>query len=318
MEVLDLSNISREQKEVLTSHINMLIEASYNNEEQDIRREAVDRAIKQEFRDDYPYGYHRLNSNQQLSRFDAENEEEIDGSDEFTSLYAPIILSLYRTWVTTIKNACFPANGDWVDIVRRNSLFFSKLGLRDFLPFANQAWIKIIKTENQRYGFKEKYASSIAENISYGNTGIIHFYDPIEHYVDVKIPGIRDFAVYPATDRWKDSNLVVRYDINYSELQRRGDFNQEFVRAIKPSSNSLDFWGDQDYGRGSTRQQEYEEHFVPNGKVRLFDIFIPSLYLEDPADENDPIQGENIYFTVAARGPWKTTPVVTKINNSGS
>lgn len=297
-EILDLSNISKSQHDLLMNHLLWLAEASFNNEDQDERREAVDRAIKQEF-ETSDYGGTDTRNSKQFNRFDAESEEDLDGYDEFSPLYYPLLLSLYRAWTTNIKNAVFPANGDWVDINRKNSIELNKMGLKDFLPYANDAWVKILKTENLRYHFKEKYSTAIAEMVAYGNTGLIHFYNEETKYVDVRIPGIRDCSLYPVTDRWEESNLVVRYDVNYSDLKNRSDFNQEYINAIKPSTNNLNTLGDQDYGRGSTRKHEHEEYFVPNGKVRLFDIYIPSLYLDDPENENDPIEGRGIYITLA-------------------
>ena len=316
-EVLDLSNIGKKQHEVLMGHLMWLIQSSFNNQEQDDRREAVDRAIRQEFQGN-DFGVNNFVHNEKFTRFDAETDERLDGFDEFSPLYVPLILSLYRTWTTHMKNAVFPANGDWVDINRKNSIELNQLGLKEFLPYANDAWVKILKTENQRFSFKEKYSTAIAEMVAYGNTGLIHFYDKQNNYVDVRVPGIRDVAIYPVTDRWEESNLVVRCDVNYSDLKERADFNQEYVDYMKPSRNGLNTWSDQDYGRGSTKQHEHEEYFVPYGKVRLFDIYIPSLYLEDPENENEPIEGTGLYFTVAYQPDVKDTYHETDLNHGHS
>jgi len=296
--VVDYLNGDDEQgKQVVLDHIKFLLNRSFNSDDLDTQREAVDRAIKQEFDDGYVFGHNRITDNQQLNRFQAESQEYLDGQDEFSSLYIPLLLSLYRAWMMHTKNAIFPANGDWVDIKRKNSRFFNKYGIAEFLPNANEAWVNILKTENQRFGFKEKYTSSLAENITYGNTGLLHFYDEDNHYVDVKVPGIKDVSIFPETDRWEESNIVIRYDVNYADLKRRGDFNQEFVSVIKPSmKGGTAFDGER---MGSSRRQEEESNHTPYGKVRLYDIYIPSVYLDNPDSEGEAIQGDSLYITVA-------------------
>ena len=108
------------------------------------------------------------------------------------------------------------------------------MGLKKFLPEVNQAWINIIKTENQRFNFKKKYSAAIAELVAYGNTGIIHYFDPVDNIVNIKTPGIGRFSIYPMTDNWRESNLILEYDVNYSDLLNRADLNQDLIEAIKP------------------------------------------------------------------------------------
>lgn len=303
---IDLTTLSKNQLETLTNFINLLVQnfIMLNNRQED-SREAVDRAIKQEFLDGDSYGgaggvnAAAALSNPSINATIAVEQEALEGTDEFSTLYIPLLLSLNRAWINRLENICFPANGDWVDVKRDYSLWFAQMGLKEFLPDANAAWVKILKTENQRYKFEDKYSSLIAETVRYGNSGLLHYYNPVEGYVDVKIPGIRNIAIYPETNLWENSCKVLRYNVTYAELINRSDFNQEFIQAIKPSTEIYNNILYQGYNRGSSEKQRLAEYFVPYGEVRLYDLHIPSLYLEDPEEPDNPFVGQDLYFTVA-------------------
>ena len=89
-----------------------------------------------------------------------------------------------------MSNLCFPSNGDWLKIDRSFSEFFYETGIEGFLPFINDAWVDIIKTENQRFGLKGKYKVAMAEMISYGNTVLGHSYNPKLHFLEPFAPSI--------------------------------------------------------------------------------------------------------------------------------
>ena len=297
-----IEDISDAHKDLLVEQLEVLIKNVQDNDEFDLKREAVDRVILQDTYHDY-YNLPATSTNHSVNneRLAESSEEE---ADEFSSLHDPILYRLSRSWVNNIKNACFPINGEWTDIKRKHCKFLKDLGLKEFIPDANQAWVNIIKTENEKFLFKKKYSASISELVNYGNTGVVHYYDPDEHYVNIATPGLSRLSVYPITDRWREANLVYEYDRNYSELTGRTDLNQDIIRAIKPQTSLIDL-SNRDDQRGSTRQKEVEQRTPPYGKVRLYDIFVPSLYLEDLEDESDPIIGEGLYLTVLHNPQFK-------------
>lgn len=298
VENLDLSQVSEDQLNDLVGHlVNLQYSIENSNNEFELKREAVDKVIFQS--ETYEYetraGY-AYNSNSGMSELDASIEEANFGEDEFSTLRDPALYRVYRAWVNNIKNACFPSSDDWIDVKRTYSSWFSQNGLREFLQNVNEAWLNILKTENQRYLFKKKYSAAIAEMVAYGNTGVVHYYDPDEHYVNLKVPGINNLSVFPVTDRWRESNLIIQYDVNYSELTARTDLDQEIVAAIKPQT-SLNRIHD-NKARGATRKAQDDKIQTPYGKVKLIDIYIPSLFLQKNSEE-EPITGEGLYFTLA-------------------
>ena len=316
VETVDLSEVSKPQLEILTNFLNLLVQNFLlMNERQEDSREAVDRAIKQEYQDETGGGLNgRSLPGSVVNSETAQIQEAMEGTDEFSDLYVPQLLSLNRAWVNNVENMCFPLNNDWVDIKRKHSLYFTQRGLKDFLPQANKAWTDILKVENQRFKFKHKYSTVIAETIRYGNSGLLHYYNPVEGYVDVKIPGIRNIAIYPESSQWEQSSKILRYDVTYGELLNRSDFNQEFVKAFKPSTESFTNIYSQDYSRGSAEKQRLEEYFVPYGKLRLYDIHVPSVYIEDPEDPENPFIGEDLYFTIAYNPELKPGIIGEEIN----
>ena len=291
-----ISSLSDKHIEGLMEYIQPLLDINTHNEEQDLRREAVDKAIKQDH-ENVELNRSRLPGQTVASDQLVRDEDEEDSYDEFSSLHEPLLLKLYRSWTTLAKSACFPNAADWMDIRRKHCRYFKKKGIQDFLPQANQAWVNIINTENQRFGFKKKYSIGIAECIAYGNTGAVHYFNPDGQYTDITFPGIRNMGVNPATNLWRQSNLIVRYDLQYAKMLKRTDFHQEFVDAIIPSMQHRDK-DENTYEQGSTRKQEDDDHEIPHGHVRHFDIYIPSIYVPGENDE-EPFIGENLYVTVA-------------------
>lgn len=294
MNKLNINEISDNQLEAFSSHINTLINSVKNNNDFYTSRAIIDKVILQDedvdLSDRNSVVYQRINNDNLIER--VVEEEDID---EFSTLKDPILYRIYRTWVNNIKNACFPTSGDYVNIDRNFSSQFYKMGLKKFLPEVNQAWINIIKTENQRFNFKKKYSAAIAELVAYGNTGIVHYYDPSENIVNIKTPGIGRFSIYPMTDNWRESNLILEYDINYSDLLNRADLNPELIEAIKPVLNYNDL-GDNQF-TGSTSRLTDVTTQAPYGQVRCYDLFLPSVYLEDNQDRKNPITAKGVYIT---------------------
>ena len=265
----------------------------------DYRRWQMDMALKQEFMDSAfvkgAYNAYNLDTTtiQELTGF--ESNPEFD-ADVYSDLYLPLLLKYFRAYLVNMSNICFPANGDWLNITRQFSEYFFKTGIEDFLPFVNDAWVDIVKTENQRFSLKEKYKMAMAELIAYGNTCVGHTYNPQSHYVEPFVPGIGCSGVYPANSDWRRSNLGFYYDVNYSELLDRTDFDLEVLAKIEPQTAHVDTGMNE--GRGSTSVKQMEEISVPYGKVRLYDFFMPSIYLKDG---EDTLLAKNVYITAAIK-----------------
>ena len=263
----------------------------------DYRRWQMDMALKQEFMDAAyvkgAYNSYNLDSTtvQELTGF--ESDPAFD-ADVYSDLYLPLLLKYYRAYLVNMSNICFPANGDWLNITRQFSEYFFKTGIEDFLPFINDAWVDIVKTENQRFNLKEKYKMAMAELIAYGNTCVGHTYNGQLHYVEPFVPGIGCAGIYPANSDWKRSNLGFYYDVNYGELLSRTDFDQSIIEKIQPQTAHVDTGLQQ--GRGSTSNKQLEEVTVPYGKVRLYDFFLPSVYIKDG---EDTLIAKNVYITAA-------------------
>lgn len=299
MDTLDVRNLSEEQREALNDHIRQILKGAFVREEFDQRHTNIDLAIKQEYQDEgYNQAFVPINAvfNSDTSNIEAAYLSEAQrGTDEFSDLYLPVLLRARNVLFVNIKNLCFPANGDWVGIQRCYSALLSSMDLKDFLPFSNEAWIKILKTQNQRYNFKTKYGGNLDEVIKYGNTVLLHHYDSENHFVDVIQPGIRNAGIYPLTDRWRESNAVLQYDENYNNLIGREDIDQEIIEKIVPSTTYAD---SKSLAKlGSNRKQQFDNYNLPYGKVRLYDIFMPSLYIKTNRDQ--VFIAKNIYLTVA-------------------
>lgn len=282
--------LSPDQKKKLQDYIRNIVDNALPRQAFDIQRDAIDRALKQQYEDSEPAApLIPLNS----SINNVEQYVQTD-TDQFSNLFSPTLLRIYRTLVSNVKNLCFPANGDWVTIDRKYSTTLSQLGLEKFIGSVNEAWVNILKTENQRFGFKSKYATNICELIAYGNTFLTHVYDVDNHYVNVIQPGVRNFGLYPISNNWRESNLVYYYDINYTSALLREDLDQELLAAVRPSE---DMTSSETTARmGSNRKITYEETNIPFGKLRFHDIFLPSVYIPGINDEDDLILS-NVYVT---------------------
>ena len=300
MQQLNVRNLSKEQKKDFDQHVRLIISGVFAREEFDKRRTDVDLAVKQEYQDAVAGGITQplLNVafNAETADIVAAYANEYDrGADEFSDLYLPTLLKACRVLFVNIKNLCFPANGDWVGLNRTYSALLSAMGIRDFLPFANEAWVQILKTQNQRFDFKMKYGSNLLESIKAGNTVLLHHYDSENHFVDITQPGIRNAGIFPISDRWRETNLVLEYTENYNNLLDRDDIDQEILTKLAPSTT----YGDSKSTAklGSNRKQAYDEYHLPYGKIRLYDVFMPSVYIKTNKDE--VLIAKNVYLTVA-------------------
>lgn len=300
MEQLDFNTIDEDLIKERDKYLLGIAEKAFVRDEFDYRRWQMDLALKQEFLDKGLSSETWRNYN--LSSEDIENitgediEDIIDNDgDSYSDLYVPLLLKFFRAYLVNMSNLCFPSNGDWLNLTRQFSKYFYQSGIEKFLPFVNDAWVDIVKTENQRFNCKDVYKTSMAEVISYGNTCIGHNYNPDLHYVEPFTPGIGQSGIYPIGGDWRKSNLVFYYDVNYSELLGRDDFDQEIVSQIEPQtigseSSTL-------AGGGSTTIKDHYENIEPFGKVRLHDFFLPSVYLR--GKDNKRFVAKNVYVTAA-------------------
>ncbi len=159
----------QKQSELVEKLILQLKADMFDRVDFDYRRWQMDMALKQEFMDSAfvkgAYNAYNLDTTtiQELTGF--ENNPEFD-ADVYSDLYLPLLLKYFRAYLVNMSNICFPANGDWLNITRQFSEYFFKTGIEDFLPFINDAWVDIVKTENQRFNLKEKYKMAMAELIA--------------------------------------------------------------------------------------------------------------------------------------------------------
>lgn len=304
MQTLDFKSLDKEQVDARDQFILRIEQNVFVREEFDYGRWCMDNALKQEFQDEAirngSYQNYNLSSDQVTadSGESAEEQESPNKPDEYSNLYVPLLLKYYRVFLEKMSQLSFPVNGDWLNIERSFSRYFYQTGIEDFLPFVNDAWVKIVKTENQRFCLKEKYEISIGESIKYGNTLLGHSYNPDSSFLEPFTPGIGQAGLWPISDDWRKSNLCFYYDVNYSELLSRTDFDQEVVANIRPSveteqARTL-------AGEGATNVKEHREYNVPYGKVRLHDFFIPSLYV-DSMDGKEPFVARNVYLTACIK-----------------
>lgn len=302
MEILDVKQLDEKQAEYLEQHILDIAEGAFVRQEFDTNRTNMDLACKQQYQDYYdvvqnPFYYYNIANNPNAANIQVAYDMQANRtSDEFSDLYLPILLTAERVLFVNIKNLCFPANGDWIGIERCYSSLMSELRLQKFIPFANDAWIKILKTLNQRYSFVEKYGVNLLECIRYGNTALVHTYNVDNNFVDITTPGIRNAGIFPLTDRWRESNQVISYDVNYNDLLLREDLDQDLIEQFAPSEN---YTQSQTLAKqGSNQKQQYDQYNLPYGKIRLYDVFMPSVYI-NPDDNGDPLIARNVYVTVA-------------------
>lgn len=280
-------------------HLLKIRDQAFLREDFDYRRWQMDLALKQQFIDQAyyngDYGNYHLTQDTvaELNEFDDDFEV-----DSYSDLYLPLLLKYSRSYLVNMSNLCFPANGDWLNITRGFSKYFYQTGIEDFLPFINDSWVEIIKTENQRFSFKDKYKTGMIEVINYGNTVVGHDYDPLTTVVTPYVPGIGCAAMFPITDDWKKSNLVYYYDVNYAELLKRTDLDQEILKEFRPEENTD---SNQVESSSQARSSENKDTDIGYGKVRLHNFFLPSVYLEV---DGEPVTSAGV-FVVAAIRPRK-------------
>lgn len=307
MQELDFNGVlNDEQKRIRDDFLLSIRDNGFAREDFDYRRYQMDLALKQEFLDAglYSESYRNYNlGSDQISELTGLTNDEINDykADAYSDLYVPLLLKYFRAYLVNMSNLCFPANGDWLNVTRGFSKYFYNTGIEGFLPFVNDAWVDIIKTENQRFSLKEKYKTAMAEIISYGNTCIGHTYNPEHHYIEPFVPGIGCVGVYPICDDWRKSNIVFYYDINYSTLLERTDFDQEIIKEIEPQIAHDTTMGGAGYG--STAIKQHYENRVPHGKVRLHEFFIPSFYAKD--SKGEAFVAKNVYLTTLI-APFKS------------
>lgn len=300
MEAIDFNSLDEEQFKAVEDFVLMIKDRAFTREEFDYRRYQMDLALKQQYLDkglyDRSYVTYNLGDDQiqQLVGEEAFAESNDYEADSNSDLYLPLLLKFYRALHVNMANLCFPANGDWLNVTRSFSQYFYETGIEGFLPFVNDAWVDIIKTENQRFNTQEKYLSALGEVISYGNTVLGHSYNPDLHYIEPYTPGIGASAIYPISDDWRKSNLILYYDVNYNDLLSRTDLDQEVIQNIEPEAHGSDSQTLASYG--STSMKEHKESNIPFGKVRLYDLFIPSMHYKK-GEEN--YVAKNVFLTCA-------------------
>lgn len=300
MEELDFNSIDEDLIDLRDDYLLQIADKAFIRDEFDYRRWQMDLALKQEFTDQgYASGSwkdYNIDPNQMSNLTGKELQDLEDyNPDSYSDLYVPLLLNFFRAYLVNMSNLCFPANGDWLNLTRSFSQYFFKSGIEKFLPFVNDSWVDIIKTENQRFGCKNVYKAAMAESISYGNTCLGHNYNPESYYMEPFTPGIGQAGIYPISDNWRKSNLCFYYDVNYSELLGRSDFDQEIVEEIEPQtvgseSSAL-------AGGGSTTINKHYKNMEPFGKVRLHDFFLPSVFLK--GKDGKKFRASNVYLTAA-------------------
>lgn len=288
-------------------HLLAIKEKAFLREDFEYRRWQMDLALKQQFIDQAYNSGDYSNYNLDGARVAEMNEFGDDFEvDSYSDLYLPLLHKYSRAYLVNMSNLCFPANGDWLNITRGFSQYFYKTGIEKFLSFINDAWISIIKTENQRFSFKSKYKTAMLELINYGNTVVGHDYDPLTTVVTPYVPGIGCAALYPITDDWKKSNLVYYYDVNYGELLRRTDLDQEILSQIKPEEG-MQYTGVE--SSSQSRSYDKRESNVEYGKVRLYNFFLPSVYLEVDGEQ---VVSTGVFVVAAIRPNFKDNSELKK------
>lgn len=297
MQELDLSTFSENQIKRLHSDVVRAIEEIFERGGLDEIYQQVDLALNQTFRSSEVKGglLNKLGSvDGNIS--EAQAQEEIDNSeDEFSAVYTPLTHRNFKGWVAHLKEALL--TGDKFQIKRKYSTLFQQLGLQEFLPIIDNCWEKNIKVEDERFKISQKIRRAISQFVAYGATPGVVFYDHEEAFADVKTIPLRDYGIYPQSDEWFKSINVYRYDVNYSDLIAREDLNQEVLSQLKPWTA----WSVEDGSKfvtPTTRSSRYENHQAPYGKMRIHEVWIPSLFLESEED-NEDIVGTGIHLICA-------------------
>lgn len=299
MQELDLSTFSKNQLTKLHSDAVHAIEEIFDREGMDAVYEQVDLALNQTYRDS-EISSNLINALGSIDSTDineaADREDEIQREDEFTNVYTPLIYRTHKGWVTHLKEALLV--GDKFQIKRKHSSFFNQLGLQEFLPVVDNCWERNIKIEDERFKINQKLRRAITQFAAYGGTPGIVFYDHEEAFSDLKVMPLRDYGIYPISDEWHKSINISRYDVNYSDLLAREDLNQDILKNLKPWTE----WSSSDNDKTDTptsRSGNYEDTEAPYGKIRLHEIWIPSLFLEGTEEDGEDIVGTGIHLICA-------------------
>jgi len=281
MEELDFSSVATNDKIHFYNYLQTIANNALKHDVIEDSWDAADYAVRQLYRD---------------SVINSKDESAEEPRDPYMELYVPWFYGQHKSWTAIMKDSAMPPEGDWISIKRKCSKFFQELGIQEFLPEVDEAWVSILKTENERFEIREKIGPAIAQFCLYGGTPGLASFDGIDNFIDFRTISIRDFGIYPVTDKWKESNQVLRYNINYADLLKRKDFNQKFLKAIKPSTTHL--YNDSEYFGTNSDKRNGDTLPTPFGKVQLMDIYLPSIFLEG-MEKGEDITATGVYLTVA-------------------
>lgn len=304
MEIFELENLSNYQKDQINNLAYQMIYEIFENENRDIDYQRVDLALKQTFKtNEVDVGVSlednifNVQDGSDIVRAQI-NEETENETDEFSGLYTPLIYKVWKGWVTHMKEAVIPDTDDWFSIERKRTKLTTQLGLQAFLPILNKCWERNIHIENESYKIKPRIRKAIAQACAYGATPGILYYDAIENFVDLKVPHIRDFGIYPISDEWHKSVNIYRYDLNYVDAIRREDLDQNLLRQFKPWM-SYDETQNDNSATPTQRSEQYEDNEAPWGKIRFHEVWIPSLFIEGNNPEDEDVLENGVMLTVA-------------------
>lgn len=291
MNQLESLNLTEDQLKELDEYLYKIVDNSFRRDDYEYKRFCLNAALKKKTIKssivDGELDTTWLSSAKSDELQKALKEQEDYVSDEFSSLYAPILLEISRAVNRLVGNICFPLNGASVGINRTYSKFCEDNGIDEFLSTLNKCQQKIIERENSNFKFKEIYKTVLQEGLQHSFWALGHEYDNINHVVDVFAPGVEAVGVYPQCADWRKINRVFVSDRNYSELFARSDLERSIVEAIKPQE--LDnFRNESNYNRQKNRSIIRSNDRTPFGQVRLFNIFCPSVYLAGDQD-SEPI-----------------------------
>lgn len=320
-----LEELNEDQLKDLHSYCYQMIYEIFELETRDDEFNRIDLALKQTFvnstnTDEFTAEKILEGANKEDIELAADVIDQEDEEDEFSSLYMPTIYGQWKGWVSNLKEASIPDTNDWYSVERENSKLLNSIGLRDFLPILNRCEERNMYLENKIFKIKGKLSKAVAQFAAYGGTPAIPFYNAIDAYVDIKVPHLRDYGIYPIHDEWYKSNNVYRYDINFAEAVASEELNQELLRQFKPWSN-LDE-SQQDYAVTPTdRSAEFDDYEAPFGKIRFHKIYIDSLYLEDKTGQGGDVIMKGVLLTVAYQPLFKANvdnTIVEKYSHGNS
>ncbi len=298
MDGFDLQILSNAQRSTLDSFVRYLIDHALDDEESTKLYRRIDSALEQVYTEPpvNPSG----DPNIDQSDINVEN----DGVEE---MFTPLIYKTQKGWVTHLKHACMPGPSDWYSIDKTYSPLFYKLGIQDFLPEMNNAWIKNIEIENSTFKRGKKIKTGLTQFATYGFSPGVVYYDTQDDFVDLSVPHCRDYGIFPVSDDWRKSNNIIRYPVNYVDLLKREDLDQEVLAAVQPDTS----WNVEDTNKYTTATEKssyYEEKKSPFGKLMLHDIWMPSLYIQEDEGAQVPEVAEHgVYLTVLINPQIKST-----------